>query len=229
MKLSVDADVVLDLHCDMQAALHLFISRKDWPGAAQALAADIGAAGDAVQRSLSRGAHLFRRAQRAVGAARRALSRARSIPQACLSATDRVSRPARRQPSLGEADAKNLFRFLVRRGNHRRPRRRPAAAQGAGDADRGHGRRLLPEARDPRLSTCARASACARARPVCEVIDPGGSARAAGAHADASSRTDGILFSRRPDGQLAWPGKVAYRIAGAKVLAHRKGMSGLDD
>src|SRR6185503_20888700 len=32
MKLSVDADIVLDLHCDMQAVLHLFISRQDWPG-----------------------------------------------------------------------------------------------------------------------------------------------------------------------------------------------------
>ena len=43
------------------------------------------------------------------------------------------------------------------------------------------------------------------------------------------SRTDGMLFSRKRDGILAWPGMVAYRIAGAKPLAHRKGMSGLDD
>ena len=41
--------------------------------------------------------------------------------------------------------------------------------------------------------------------------------------------SDGILFSRKPDGRLAWPGAVVFRIAGAKVLAHRKGMSGLDD
>ena len=43
------------------------------------------------------------------------------------------------------------------------------------------------------------------------------------------ARTDGILFSRKPDGLLVWPGSVLYRIAGAKLLAHRKGMSGLDD
>ena len=43
MKLSIDADVVLDLHCDLEAVLHLFISRRDWPGRAQALAADLGA------------------------------------------------------------------------------------------------------------------------------------------------------------------------------------------
>ena len=43
------------------------------------------------------------------------------------------------------------------------------------------------------------------------------------------ARTDGIVFSRRPNGRLAWPGMVLYRLAGAKLLAHRKGMSGLDD
>ena len=43
------------------------------------------------------------------------------------------------------------------------------------------------------------------------------------------SRTDGILFSRRLDGRLCWPGMVAFRIAGAKDLPHRKGLSGLDD
>ena len=43
------------------------------------------------------------------------------------------------------------------------------------------------------------------------------------------AHTDGILFSRRRNGGLAWPGMVAFRIAGAKPLAHRKGMSGLDD
>ena len=35
MKLSIDADLVLDLHCDLDAVLHLFISRRDWPGPAQ--------------------------------------------------------------------------------------------------------------------------------------------------------------------------------------------------
>ena len=47
--------------------------------------------------------------------------------------------------------------------------------------------------------------------------------------ATVKARTDGILFSRRTDGRLAWPGMVLFRIAGAKRLAHRKGLSGLDD
>ena len=50
-KLSTDADYVLDLHCDIYAALHLFTAHNDWvkgptgplgnAGAVQALAADL--------------------------------------------------------------------------------------------------------------------------------------------------------------------------------------------
>ena len=66
------------------------------------------------------------------------------------------------------------------------------------------------------------AIALAEARPD---TDPRGPA----ARTQMLARTSGILFSRRLDGRLAWPGMVAYRIAGAQALAHRKGMSGLDD
>ena len=64
--------------------------------------------------------------------------------------------------------------------------------------------------------------------PVCEIIDPA-DARGPRARTQVVARTDGILFSRKPDGRLAWPGAVLFRIAGARLLAHRKGMSGLDD
>jgi predicted deacylase len=42
LKLSIDADIVLDLHCDMDAALHLFTAAPDLTGAAQELAAELG-------------------------------------------------------------------------------------------------------------------------------------------------------------------------------------------
>jgi predicted deacylase len=67
-----------------------------------------------------------------------------------------------------------------------------------------------------------------KGQSICEVIDPY-DARGPKARTQMLAKTDGILFSRRQDGRLAWPGMVAYRIAGAKRLAHRKGMSGLDD
>jgi hypothetical protein len=63
---------------------------------------------------------------------------------------------------------------------------------------------------------------------VCEVIDPS-DPRGPKARKQIVARSDGILFSGKQNGKLAWPGAVVFRIAGPKVLAHRKGMSGLDD
>ncbi len=67
-----------------------------------------------------------------------------------------------------------------------------------------------------------------RGSSVCEVIDPA-DPRGSKARTQVRAGTDGVLFSRRPDGRLAWPGMVLFRVAGAKYLAHRKGLSGLDD
>ena len=150
MKLSADADVVLDLHCDQQAALHLFISRKDWPGAAQALAADIGAEAtlynDPYPEALT-----FSGVHSGLWARLAARFPAAAIPQACLSATDRVSRAAGRQSSVRRGRREEPVPLSRAPRDHRGPGRSPAAPQGAGHADRGHGRRLLPEAGDPRI------------------------------------------------------------------------------
>jgi len=226
MKLAVDADIVLDLHCDLQAALHLFISRRDWPGAAQALAADIGAEAtlyndpypEALTFSAVHTALWARLADRFTGA---------EIPQACLPATIEYRGQLDVNHRYGEADAKNLFRFLVRRGiitgrAGALPRLKAQATPIAG-MDVGYCPKPGFLAFHVREGERVR-----KGMAVCEVIDPA-DPRGPRARTQMVSRTDGILFSRRPDGQLAWPGKVAYRIAGAKELAHRKGMSGLDD
>lgn len=226
MRLSVDADVVLDLHCDMQAALHLFISRKDWPGPAEALAADIGAEAtlynepypDVLTFSGANGALWARLAERFAAA---------DIPQACLSVTIEYRGQHDVNHRYGEADAGNLYRFLVRRG---------IIAGRAGPLPRLKARPTPISGMDvgyvPRpgfLTFRVREGERVRkGQAVCEVIDPA-DPRGPRARTPMLSGTDGILFSRRPDGRLAWPGMVAYRIAGPKPLAHRRGMSGLDD
>lgn len=226
MRLSVDADVVLDLHCDMQAALHLFISRKDWPGPAEALAADIGAEAtlynepypDVLTFSGANGALWARLAERFPAA---------DIPQACLSVTIEYRGQHDVNHRYGEADAGNLYRFLVRRG---------IIAGRAGPLPRLKARPTPISGMDvgyvPRpgfLTFRVREGERVRkGQAVCEVIDPA-DPRGPRARTPMLSGTDGILFSRRPDGRLAWPGMVAYRIAGPKPLAHRRGMSGLDD
>ena len=226
MKLSADADVVLDLHCDMHAVLHLFISRTDWPGPARELAADLGVEAtlynEPFPESLTfSGVHSAlwpRLAARFPGA---------SIPQACLSATIEYRGQHNVTHALGESDATNLYRFLVRRGAIAGragplPRLKAQATPIAG-MDVGYAPRtgfLVYQAR--------KGQRVRKGETVCEVIDPS-DARGPKARTQVSARTDGVIFSRRPDGRLAWPGMVLFRIAGKKPLAHRKGLSGLDD
>jgi predicted deacylase len=225
MKLSVDADIVLDLHCDVQAALHLFISRKDWPGPAEALAADIGAQAtlynepypDVLTFSGANGALWARLAERFPTA---------DIPQGCLSATIEYRGQQDVNHRLGEADAKNLFRFLVRRGiiagrAGGLPRLKARATPIAG-MDVGY----CPK---PGFLTfhVREGERVRKGQAVCDVIDPE-DPRGPRARTPMLSRTDGILFSRRPDGRLAWPGMVVYRIAGRSPGAPQ-GLTGLDD
>lgn len=226
MQLSVDADIVLDLHCDLEAALHLFISRKDWPGPARELACDLGAEAtlynDPYPESLTfSGVHSALWARLAERFAQA------SIPQACLSATVEYRGQHDVTHALGESDAKNLYRFLVRRGlisgrAGKLPRLKIEATP-IGGMDVGY---------SPKTGILTyhvpKGARVRKGQPVCEVIDPM-DARGERARTKVLARTDGILFSRRPNGRLAWPGMVLFRIGGAKLLAHRKGVSGLDD
>ena len=226
MKLSIDADVVLDLHCDVNAALHLFISKRDWPGAAEALAADIGAQAtlyndpypSALTFSGVNGALWARLAERFPAA---------DIPQACLSTTIEYRSQHDVNHVLGAADAAHLFRFMQRRGIIAgRPARLPAlkapitpiAGMDVGYCD---GTGIL-------VYRVAPGSKVRKGQVVCEVIDPSDE-RGPAARASIVAGSDGVLFSRHLDGTLAWPGKVVFRIAGPKALAHRVGISGLDD
>ena len=226
MKLSIDADVVLDLHCDSEAILHVFTSERDIGGAVEELSADLGALStmynqpyaEALTFSGVNGSLWPRLGDRFPDAA---------IPQACLSVTVELRSQHDVSHALGEADAANLFRYMVRRG---------VIAGKAGPLPK------LESAPTPiggmDVGYCPKpgfvvylVEAGAKVKDgqaICEIIDPrdpGGPA----ARTPMRARSDGILFSRKRNGGLAWPGMVAFRIAGPRMLAHRKGVSGLDD
>ena len=67
-----------------------------------------------------------------------------------------------------------------------------------------------------------------KGQAICDVIDPANPNGPKG-RTTFTSQTDGVLFSRRLDGYLSWPGQVMYRICGPKPLPHRIGATGLDD
>jgi len=226
MKLSVDSDIALDLHCDAHSLLHLFISRQDWPGPARALAADLGIEATLYNEPFPESLTFFgvhsalwsRLAARFPGAA---------IPQACFSATVEYRGQHDVSHAHGQSDASNLFRFLVRRGaiaGRAGPLPRlKAEATPIGGMDVGYA---------PRTGILVyhvpKGARVRKGQAVCEVIDPA-SPRGPGARTQVVARTDGTLFSRKLDGRLAWPGMVVFRLAGKQLLSHRKGMSGLDD
>ena len=226
LRLSIDADVVLDLHCDQEAALHLFISRADLPGPAAELAADIGSEATLYNDPYPEVATFF-----GVNSSLWARLAARfpdaNIPQACLSATIEYRGQHDVNHRLGASDAANLYRFLVRRGvvagrAGALPRLKAQATPVAGmDVGYSPGTGMVVY-HQPKGARVRKGSA------VCEVIDPL-DPRGPKARTQVLARTDGILFSRKPDGRLTWPGAVLFRIAGAKPLAHRAGMTGLDD
>lgn len=226
MQLCADADVVLDLHCDAHAALHLFISRRDWPGAAEALAADVGAEAILAAEPYPT-ALVFSYVNSALWPRLAELHPDAALPQACFAATIEYRGQHDVNHKLGAADAANLWRFLQRRGvidgrAGKLPAAKAQAVPMAGmDVGYCSGSGML-------VYNIERGAKVRKGQVVCEIIDPGDE-RGAAARTPLRAGTDGVLFSRVLDGTLAWPGKVAFRIAGAKPLQHRLGLSGLDD
>ena len=226
MKLSIDADVVLDLHCDQEAILHVFTSERDLGGPVEALSADLGAPSTMYNHPFP-AALTFSGVNGALWARLANLFPEAAIPSACMSVTVELRSQHDVSHALGERDARNLFRYLIRRGaiaGRAGPLpRRASAPTPIGGMDVGYcpgtGFIVYHVPAGAKVRT---------GQPICDIIDPrnpGGRA----AITPMRARTDGILFSRKRNGGIAWPGMVAYRIAGRKLLAHRKGMSGLDD
>ena len=226
MKLSIDADIVLDLHCDIEAALHLFLAQPDTTGAARELAADLGVAATMYTEPYSQSL-TFAGVNNALWARLAEQFPAAAIPPACFSATLELRSQHEVTHALGAADAGNLFRYLVRRGviagqAASLPRLKSAITPISG-MDVGY----CPKG--GYLTYHAPAGAKVKnGDAICDIIDPADPRGAAG-RIPMLARTDGVLFARKRNGSLAWPGMVAFEIAGAKPLAHRKGMTGLDD
>ena len=134
MKLSVDADVVLDLHCDMDAALHLFTAAPDLKGAAQELAADLGIPVTMYNEPFRAGADVLRGERRAVAPPRVALPR-RGDSAGVLFEHGGAAEPARRESRAGCIGCQQPLPLSRSARGHRRPGGSAAASQVRTDAD----------------------------------------------------------------------------------------------
>ena len=115
VRLAIDADIVLDLHCDLEAELHLFLSPELWP-AGRDLAAELGAVATLLALDSGGGSfdEVFSLPWHKVRA--RFGGADVPVPPACLSGTVELRGQADIDDRTATADAAALFRFLQRRG-----------------------------------------------------------------------------------------------------------------
>lgn len=213
---AIDADIALDLHCDLEAVLHLFLGDHLWPDAAD-LAAQLGA--EAVILAVDSGGDPFDEAcSRPWWALARHYGDRFPIPPACLSATVELRGTADVSDAFAVADADNLFRFLQRRGliagdPGPLPEPKCAATPLTG----------VDHVAAPRAGVVAYRKApgdrVAAGEVVAELVDPA-AADPTRARIPLKSRTAGLLFGREAM-KFARAGDRVCKIAGAEPLPGR--------
>ncbi len=213
MTLAHDADIVLDLHCDHQALLHVYMGTALWSNGAD-LSAQLGSPVTLLADDSGDGP--FDEANSKLWWELAAKFADFPIPPACLAATVELRGLADTGPETTERDAQNLYLFLQRRGLI--------------EGDAGPLPALIAEATPLQGVDYITAPAAGiltfhlqpgdmvrQGQLIAEVLNPiqnGGK----GETLPITSRTDGVLFARCAD-RFARPAKIVAKVAGATPLA----------
>ncbi|MGD8947657.1 MAG: M14 family metallopeptidase, partial [Desulfobacterales bacterium] len=113
LSLAYDADIVLDLHCDDRAVMHIYLGTPLWPGAAD-LSARLGV--EVTLLAEDSGVTPFDEACSRIWWQLAEKFPDHPIPSACLSATVELRGRADVSYQYGAQDADNIFLFLQGRG-----------------------------------------------------------------------------------------------------------------
>jgi predicted deacylase len=111
--LAFDADIMLDLHCDYQAVMHVYLGTPLWPDAAD-LSAQLGA--EVTLLAEDSGVTPYDEACSRIWWQLAQKFPDRPIPPACLAATVEMRGMADVCHAQAQQDAQNIFWFLQRRG-----------------------------------------------------------------------------------------------------------------
>jgi predicted deacylase len=213
LRLSHDADLVLDLHCDFEAVLHVYMGTPHWPEWSD-LSAQLGA--ETTLLATDSGDNPFDEANSKLWWQLAEYFPNYPIPPACMAATVELRGEADTDGRHTTADAANLFSFLQRRGiiTGDPPALPPLLAEATPLA----GVEYVRADRPGVLSFLKPVgSRVVRGEPLAILTSPtnweNGDRRV-----DVTSSIDGVLFARSLD-RFARPGKVVAKVAGKTILA----------
>ncbi|HBU98895.1 succinylglutamate desuccinylase/aspartoacylase family protein [Thalassospira lucentensis] len=213
-ELAIDADYVMDLHCDWEAPMHLYISDHNWPDAAD-LSAQIGSECSLIAE-ISGDNPFDETFSRPWVELRRIYGDKFPIPMATLATTIELRGDRDVYDDYAIKDADNLFKFLQRRGLIKgNPGELPDAKCDATPLS-GVDRIMAPHGGMVVFHIEAGAKVKA-GQELGYVLDC-----ETGQKTGFSSRTNGVLYSRIGI-RLIVPGGCLCSVAGAEPLPGREG------
>ena len=218
IRLAVDADIVLDMHCDDEGLMHLYLIPQHWPEARD-LSAEIGSR--ATLLAEDSGGHSFDESFSTPWVKlAAAVPTGTPLPPACLAATIEYRGQAETVDEINLPDAQGLFRFLQRRGmiaGDPGPQPKPLC-----DATRFDATEVL---RSPVAGiVCYRQKLGARVAKgdvIAEILNPLADDPAQARH-PLQAGTNGLLLTRRQH-KMVRPGDSVGKIVGAVPLESRRG------
>ena len=217
LSLSHDADLVLDLHCDLEALMHVYIGTPLWP-AAEDLSAQMGA--EATLLAADSGGTPFDEANSRPWWVLAEQFPDHPIPPACLAATVELRGFSDIEPEMIEHDSDNLFTFLQRRGFiDGEPGRLPTLINGATpltgvDYVKASSAGII-------IYLKKLGDRVVKDEPIARILNPLPE-KDDQQLVEVKSRTDGLLFSRNVE-RFARPGKIIAKIAGSEPLTEAEG------
>ena len=221
-RLACDADVVLDLHCDDQALMHLFLIPAHWPQAAD-FAADLRCR--AVLLAEDSGGSSFDETFSTPWTRLAARYPQHPLPAACLAGTVELRGRSDVDDATAKADAEALFHSLQRFGAvGGNPPPPPAALCEATRLD------ATDTVRSPAAGVVAYAvelgQEVKKGDVIAWVVDPTQPPEKA-RHA-VTTQASGLVLSQRAQ-RYVRPGMVLAKVVGKDPLPHRQGAYLLED
>jgi predicted deacylase len=224
--LAIDADLVFDIHSDLDAVAFMYVNRADWPGAGD-IAASLGCLATILNEPYAATTNF----SGVVGSLWPRLAErfgpATPIANACTAVLLELRGRHSVSHELARDDARRFYAMLQRRGlvagdpgplPDMPPQGTPISGMDVGYA---------PFA-GPAVYHVRPGARVAEGDAICDVVDVMQDDPAL-RRVTLRARSAGTLYARPEDGMVVYPGQVMFRIAGPAPLAHRMGRSWLDD